>query len=133
MTATLESMGMTMGKVTVAPESLGNPQHQAQVVREDPVQQAGPEERPVDEVMGDGIGVPPEPQCDQGCRRKDAQQEPMDGSQGDEQCIPRRTSQDASWSSDHGCHDLWDFTAKWALATGTSRELPFLRVRTRQV
>lgn len=53
-----------MPQVTFAPERLRHSKQQAQKHGENYVQNASAKERPMDEIMGDGVRVPPEPERD---------------------------------------------------------------------
>ena len=55
-----------VGQVPAAPDRLRDAEQHAQVEGEQRVQRPRAEERPVDEVVGDGVGVPPQPHGDDG-------------------------------------------------------------------
>ena len=58
-------------QVAVAPEGLRKAEKQGQRGGEQPVEAGGSEEGPVDEVVGNGIGVPPDSERDHGRERPD--------------------------------------------------------------
>jgi hypothetical protein len=48
-----------VSQMSFTPESMRNSQQQAQKQRESDIQSGDSKERPVKEIMGDGVGVPP--------------------------------------------------------------------------
>ncbi len=69
-----------MREVAVAPEGLRKAEEQTQRGGEEAVEAGRPEEGPVDEVMGDGIGVPPDSEGDDGRERPDDEDQSVEGS-----------------------------------------------------
>ena len=84
-----------VGQVAVAPERLRHAEQDAQIEAEQGVKPARPEERPVDEVVRDGVGVPPQTHGDDRQDRRSQQQAAVGRGQRHEQGVPRRMPQDA--------------------------------------
>ena len=56
------SSGRMVSEMPFAPEGLWNTQQNAQEQRKSHIQSAESKKRPVNKIVGDGIGVPPQPQ-----------------------------------------------------------------------
>jgi hypothetical protein len=83
-----------MRQVPVAPERLGHAEQQAQVRGERPVQGARAEERQMDEVVSDCIGIPPERKRDHRCGRRRQQKRAVQERQQHEQPVAPGMTQD---------------------------------------
>ena len=84
-----------MREVAVPPKPLRNTQHQTFDGRENRVQTPGPEKGPVNEIVRDGVRVPPKADGDKRDRREPDQGQSMRQRQGDKQRVPRRMLQEA--------------------------------------
>ena len=76
-----------VGEMPVAPHRLGEAQQQAQAQRKRGVPPRVPEEGTVDEVVGDGLCVPPEPESHHQQGRPKEQHHPVRQHQAHEQSV----------------------------------------------
>src|SRR6266516_4619811 len=83
-----------MREMAVAPKSLRNSQHQTLQARENRVQSPGPEKGPMNEIMRDGVGVPPKADGDERDRRELDQGQSVRKCQHDKPVVPMRMPQD---------------------------------------